>query len=461
MPSMLDDRHSCAQPRVVIAGERSGVGKSTITIGVLAALRARGLTVQPFKAGPDFLDPMHHNVVVERISRNLDTWMFPKYVQESFQRAALGADISVIEGVMGLYDGYDGSAEEGSTAHLSKVLRSPVILVLDASASARSVGAVALGFKEYDPEVRIAGVIFNNVGGPRHLRMLESSLRGVDCLGGIPNELGMSLESRHLGLVPAQERADPERYAQIRDRIEEHVDLPRVIEIARSAPELPCSPLPSRNRSTRCRIGVARDAAFNFYYEDNFDILGDHGAEIVPFSPLTDRALPEVDGLYFGGGYPEIFASQLSENRSMLDSVRAFSGSERPVYAECGGLMYLCTELKDLEGSGHRMTGIFDAQVEMTERLQALAYVEAKVLRDNILSKRGWSIRGHVFHFSRVTEAGEGDYAYDLGRESGIQGSRDGFCDGSALASYAHLHFGANQDFAARWVERCYASSRR
>ncbi len=451
----------CSRPRVVIAGERSGVGKSTVTIGILSALRSRGLAVQPFKAGPDFLDPMHHDMVVDRTSRNLDTWMFPGYVEESFQRASLGADVSVIEGVMGFYDGFDGLAEEGSTAHLSKVLKCPVILVLDAAASARSLGAVAMGFKEYDPEVRIAGVIFNHVAGRRHLEMLATSLRGIECLGGLPNEQEMSLESRHLGLVPAQELPDMERYERIRGIIEEHVDVPRILKIARSAPELTCVPLREPSTDNQCRIGVAKDAAFNFYYEDNFDILRKHGAEIVPFSPLTEARVPDVDGLYFGGGYPELFAAQLSENASMLSSVRGFAASGRPVYAECGGLMYLSSELKDLEGMALPMTGIFHAKVEMTERLQALAYIEAKVVRDNILSKEGWEIRGHVFHYSRVTENQENDYAYDLGRARGIDGARDGFVSDSSLASYAHLHFGANQRFAARFVDNCVKRSKR
>ncbi len=450
---------TCRRPRIIIAGERSGVGKTTITLGILAALRSRGLAVQPFKTGPDFLDPMHHNVVVDRVSRNLDTWMFPGYVNESFQGASMGADLSVIEGAMGFYDGYDGVAEEGSTAHLSKVLRCPVILVLDASASARSIGAVAKGFVDYDPDVEVAGVIFNHVGGTRHREMLIASLRGLECLGSLPSELDTALESRHLGLIPALEISSPARYECIRNMIEEHLDIPRILEIANQASDMPCVPLHQSVRPSRCRIGVARDAAFNFYYEDNFDILRKFGAEIIPFSPLNDDIVPEVDGLYFGGGYPEISASRLSENKSMLSSVKRFSDSGRPVYAECGGLMYLCSELKDMEGRPKRMTGIFDAKVEMTDHLQALAYVQAKVVRDNVLSKKGWSIRGHVFHYSRVTESNERDYAYDLGKDSGIKGARDGFFTGSTLASYAHLHFGANQSFAVRFVDRCVALS--
>ncbi len=223
-------------PRIMISGERSGVGKSTITIGLLLALKARGLDPQPFKAGPDFLDPMHHTKAVGRPSRNLDTWMFGDSVLSSFIRGSQGSSISVIEGVMGLYDGLDGRSEEGSTAHLAKVLKAPVILVVDASSSARSTGAVALGFKDYDPDVKIPGVIFNNVAGPGHLAMLKDSLKGMECLGGIPGEGSVELKSRHLGLVPAGECNDQARYDRIRSLVEEHCDMERIVEIASIGP---------------------------------------------------------------------------------------------------------------------------------------------------------------------------------------------------------------------------------
>ncbi|MGE5379248.1 MAG: cobyrinate a,c-diamide synthase, partial [Candidatus Saccharibacteria bacterium] len=318
-------------PRFVLAAERSGVGKSTITIGMLMALKARGLNPQPFKAGPDFLDPMHHTAAIGRPSRNLDTWMFGDAVRSSFIRGSKNSSISVIEGVMGLYDGVDGISEEGSTSHLAKLLKAPVILVLDASASARSVGAVALGFKAYDPRVTIAGVIFNNVAGPSHLTMLKDSLRGMQCLGGIPCDENISLKSRHLGLVPAEENPDSNRYRLIGSLIEQYCDMDRIIEIASSAPDIgpPKMAEPKRKRPSRVRIGVARDEAFNFYYEDNFDILRALGAELVPFSPIRDK-LPEVDGLYFGGGYPEVFSEGLANNIAMKDAVKRASDSGLP-----------------------------------------------------------------------------------------------------------------------------------
>ncbi|HSV41947.1 MAG TPA: cobyrinate a,c-diamide synthase, partial [Methanomassiliicoccales archaeon] len=250
------------RPRIMIAGERSGVGKSTIAIGIISALRARGLDVQPFKTGPDFLDPMHHDAVSLRRSRNLDTWMFPDFVQETFLRNSTGADISVLEGVMGLYDGYDGLSEEGSSAHLAKTLKCPIVLVLNAAASARSLGAVALGFQRYDPDANIVGVIFNNVGGKRHLDMLTASLRGVECIGGLPNIEEVGLKSRHLGLVPAAEDDNTSRYETIRKMMEEHLDMDRLVQLAYAAPDLEVQPaevLPPFQ--ARCRIGVAMDAA--------------------------------------------------------------------------------------------------------------------------------------------------------------------------------------------------------
>ncbi len=443
-----------------MAGERSGVGKSTITIGIIAALRARGLNIQPFKVGPDFLDPMHHNAVSERLSRNLDTWMFPHYVEESFLRNSEGADISVIEGVMGFYDGYDGRSELGSSAHLSKVLRCPVALVLNASSSARSLGAVAKGFVDFDPDVNIGGIIFNKVGGKRHLEMLEDSLRDVDSLGGVPRREDVGLKSRHLGLVPAQEEDNTSRYEAARKMVEENLDVDRLVEMAREAPPLRYDcPISLPKEETNCRIGVALDAAFNFYYADNLDLLRAAGAEVVPFSPMRD-SLPDVDGVYLGGGYPEMFAADLAENHGLLTSLKKTAGEGMPVYAECGGLMFLCRSLTDLEGKEHIMSSVFKAKVEMTEKLQALGYIETKTTQDNILTQKGARTRGHVFHFSRVTECDHEEFAYVLDKDRGIAHSRDGMVADNCLASYTHLHFGTDPRLAVNFVNKCRSYSR-
>jgi cobyrinic acid a,c-diamide synthase len=442
----------------MIAGERSGTGKSTIALGIIAALKARGLEVQPFKTGPDFLDPMHHNEVGERISRNLDTWMLPDWVPTSFQRASTGADVSVIEGVMGLYDGVDGRSEEGSSAHLAKRLRCPVILVLDAASTAQSVGAIAKGFKTFDPGVDVRGVIFNRISGKRHLDMLEASIEGLDLvsLGGVPRSGAVELESRHLGLVPAGERDNRSRYERMRETIEEHLDLDLLLRLASEAPGWQEVREPLMEKLGDFRLGVARDAAFNFYYEDNFDILRALGARIVDFSPLED-GLPDADGYYFGGGYPELYLDQLEANELMRESLLRQVDADAPVYAECGGLMYLCRKVRGLDGRVRAMTGVFDAQADMTSKLQALGYVDARCLGDCVLSPAGGSVRGHVFHYSKIVNHGEVQFAYQLSKDKGIDGNLDGKTHKNALASYLHLHFGSNLEFARGFARSCIA----
>lgn len=445
----------------MLAGERSGVGKSTIAVGLLLALENKGKHPQPFKAGPDFLDPMQHSIMLGRPSRNLDTWMLGDRNLDLFLRSSSPSGISVIEGVMGLYDGVNGISEEGSSAHLSKILRTPVIIVLDASGSARSVGAVALGFKEYDPQVNVAGVIFNHIGGERHLKMLRDSLRGMECLGGIPNDANIELKSRHLGLVPATEAPDSSKYERIRAIIEQNCDIDRIISIADSAPDIGpevYKPLPQEPK--RARIGIARDAAFNFYYEDSLDVLRCQGAELIPFSPLNDD-LPDVDALYFGGGYPEIFAKDLAANVSIRQNIKKAASDGMPLYAECGGMMYTCRSIKDMNGMCYDMVGLFDAEVEMTPRLQAIGYVEASVVKDCVLAPPGASTRGHEFHFSRVISNGERDYAYQMKRGRGICDGKDGMVNGKTLASYTHLHFAACPEFARNFVDKAERYSQR
>ncbi len=444
------------RPRIMISGERSGVGKSTITVGIIAALKARGLDVQPFKTGPDFLDPMHHNEVTDRTSRNLDTWMFPGWVPQSFQTASAGADVSLVEGVMGLFDGYDGRSEEGSSAHLSKVLRCPVILVVDASATSRSAGALVKGFKTFDAETQVTGVIFNRVSGKRHLEMVEDSIRGLDLvsLGGIPKNKDIALESRHLGLVPAKETNNSARYEGIRSLVEDNLNLDLMLEIAASAPgweEVHERPI---ERMGQFRLGLAKDDSFNFYYQDNLDILRSLGANIIEFSPLRGD-LPDADGYYFGGGFPELHLGELAANGSMKESLREKVREGIPAYAECGGMMYLCKNVIGQDGQSRDMTGVFDATVEMTPRLQALGYVEATCVNDCMLSPAGGTVRGRVFHYSRVASHGERRFSYRLSKDKGIDGPLDGFVKNNALASYLHLHFGSDLGFARGFAGSC------
>jgi cobyrinic acid a,c-diamide synthase len=437
----------------MIAGTHSGSGKSTITMGLLLEMKRLGMAPASFKAGPDFLDPMHHALVLGRGCRNLDTWMFPRGVRDAFLRGAEGAGISVIEGVMGLYDGVDGKSEEGSSALLAKELGAPVILVVNAAGTSRSAGAVAEGFRAYDPGVNLAGVIFNNVGSASHLRMLEDSLRGIPSLGGVLRSDSMRLESRHLGLVPAAEGYDPGRYEEIRRHVSECVDAREVARIAGSAPPMEAPEREAPPRGDRVRIGVADDGAFNFYYIQNIEMLQEAGAEIVRFSPMRD-ALPDVDGLYLGGGYPELFAPALEANARCRAAVRKASGDGMPIYAECGGLMYLCSRLEDLDGREHEMSGAFGARSVMRAGRKTLGYVEAASVRDTPLCEAGRTVRGHEFHYSATSPSGE-EYAWELRKGKGIEGGMDGFLSQNTLAGYTHIHFAASPGMPARFAEAC------
>ena len=441
-------------PRVVIAGTHSGAGKSTITMGLLMALKKRGLDPQPFKAGPDYLDPMHHTLVLGKECRNLDTWMFGSETGRLFAEGSKGSGISVIEGVMGLYDGLDGISEEGSTAHLSKVLKAPVILVIDAKASARSAGAVALGFREYDRDVDLAGVIFNRVGSRSHLKMLESSLRGIRCLGGVFRDECMTLESRHLGLVPAMEDYDRERYERISEHVENCVDIGGIIDIAGSAPPVPGGYAAQSARKSTVRIGVAKDKAFNFYYIHNIEALAAAGAEIVPFSPIGGD-LPDVDGLYFGGGYPELFSAGLEKNIRMRRAVRKASEDGMPIFAECGGLMYLSRHVSDMDGKKYEMCGALESESSMNDSKMTLGYVEMTSGSDTVLCEKGWTVRGHEFHYSKTVPAGPAEYAFRLSRGRGIENGMDGMTAHNTLGGYTHIHFASNPRMPVRFVGSC------
>jgi len=447
--------NSMNSPRILIGGERSGTGKSTVTLGILLALHEAGLNPQPYKTGPDFLDPMHHDMLLSRRCRNLDTWMFPDAIPELFRRSSHGAGISVIEGVMGLFDGIDGRSEAGSSAHLAKVLRAPVILVVDASGSARSVGAVVEGFRRYDPGLDLAGVIANRIGSRSHERMVAESIRGLPFLGGLPKNEEAVLDSRHLGLIPAREQFSEAKYDSIRKMVSEHIDIDTLIDIARSAPPLPETHVDGLfgKEEPRVRLGLARDEAFNFYYQDSLDILESYGAELVPFSPLNDK-LPDVDGLYFGGGFPELWAADLEANESLREEVRECSAAGMPIYAECGGMMYLCMNMKELNGKVRKMCGVFDASVEMSTGLKALSYVEVLMTKKTVLGPVGTSFRGHEFHYSFASHIGEVSFAYLLNRGHGICDGLDGMTTENTLASYTHLHLASNPSMARCFVDR-------
>lgn len=449
-------------PRVVIAGTHSGVGKTTVALGLMAALRSLGLSVQPFKVGPDYIDPSLHTAATGRISRNLDSWILPEEVLKVlFSRAAVGTGIAVIEGVMGLYDGSNGKGEAGSTAHVAKLLDAPVILVVDASSAVRSIAATVLGFRELDREVHLAGVICNLSGGPRHREWLRQAIEeelNIPLLGALPRIEGGSIPERHLGLVPATEAEYGEIFERLGAAVREHVDLERLLAIARHAPSLPSSQgwlTPSY--PSRVRIGVARDRAFHFYYEDALDVLRAYGAELIFFSPTEDRDLPEgVCGLYLGGGFPEVHAAELEANWSMREAIRRAAEAGMPIYAECGGMMYLCKHLRVAEGTRYAMAGVFPYTAVMEQNLRAIGYVEIEAQRPTCLFTRGERARGHEFHWSSLSGDVE-ETAYQMVKGVGLDGHRDGLVYGNVLASYVHLHLAAVPHAAKRFVDACEA----
>jgi cobyrinic acid a,c-diamide synthase len=459
--------HKCQKRRtkikgLVIAGTKSGCGKTTIALGMMAALSRRGLTVAPFKVGPDFIDPGHHTRIVGAVSKNLDGWMLSKeYNLECFRRAAQDADVAVIEGVMGLFDGYDGKSEAGSTAQMAKWLGVPVILLVDAASMARSAAAVVMGFEHFDEQLNYAGVILNNLGSNRHLKYLTDAMQEriqMPCLGGVIRNENIMIPERHLGLVTREDHPlTRQTVDSLADIIEKNIELDGLLS---ALPEINL-PRPSGkemgSQEKKVRIAVARDNAFCFYYQDNLELLEQHGAEIVFFSPLTDDDLPQdAAGLYLGGGYPELFAEKLAENSQLRDRIRDKSHNGMPIYGECGGFMYLCEELVDLNNASYPMTGCFPFATKMFPRLKALGYREITLTGDTTIGKRGLSIRGHEFHYSELTRLGS-DFqtVYQISDRSGLDRPPGGYQINQTLGSYNHLHFGSQPAVAGHFVENC------
>ncbi|WP_437953697.1 cobyrinate a,c-diamide synthase [Sorangium sp. So ce296] len=497
---------SPAIPRLVVAGTASGVGKTTATVAIARALRARGLRVALFKCGPDYLDPTYHGRAVAGTSHNLDGWMMGRdAVLSTFAAEAAGADVALIEGVMGLFDGASPTGEEGSTAEVAKWLEAPVALVVDASGMARSVAALVQGFAGFDPALRVAAVVCNQVGSRGHLDILRQAQahRSPPVIGGLPRDEAQRFPERHLGLRTADEAAIPEgRFDHWGAQAEAWIGLDALLEIARRAPALPAASdaeeapalpaasdaeeapalpaasdaeeapaLPAASDANaapagaaaagaaprRARIGVAFDEAFHFYYADNLRRLEAAGAELVRFSPIRDARLPDVDALYLGGGYPEVHAERLTENAALRAEIRAFAGGGGPIYAECGGLMYLTEAIRTLDGRAHSMVGLVPAEAVMCEKLQALGYVEVETQARTILGGAGLRFRGHQFRYSELRPAAPAtppspaaeaplpiEHAYSVRRRRGGQVAREGYRAQGVLASYVHAHWASN-----------------
>lgn len=485
-------------PRLVVSAPSSGSGKTTVATGLMAAFAARGLAVSPHKVGPDYIDPGYHALATGRVGRNLDAYLCgPELVGPLFAHGARGCDLAVVEGVMGLFDGAAGEGELASTAQVAKSLRAPVVLVVDASSQSRSVAALVHGFVSWDPEVRIEGVILNKVASDRHEEMLREALEsvGVPVLGVLRRVAQVDTPSRHLGLVPVAERraAAVEAVAAMAAQVEAGCDLEALLGLARGAGALSCAawdpaealasspppPLsvpvpvavpegsgpwasgrlePSRPHTPdgrigggpRARVAVAGGAAFTFSYAEHTELLSAAGAEVVVFDPLRDERLPDgTRGLVVGGGFPEMYAGELSANEPLREAVAAFAERGAPVAAECAGLLYLCREL-----DGQPMCGVLDAKARMSQRL-TLGYRDAVAVSDSVLAEAGTRMRGHEFHRSVVEPAAGPAPAWGMR----VPRSRvEGFVERGVHASYLHTHWASAPAVARRFVERCRTS---
>ncbi len=465
-------------PRVVIAAPASGSGKTTVSMGLVASLKERGMTVAPYKVGPDYIDPAFHSVAAGRVSRNLDSWLTGKDgVKESFTRGAADADIAVIEGVMGLFDGRGANMMDGSTAEIASLLGSPVLLVLDSKGMSGSAAALVNGFASMRPDVRVAGVILNNVASENHGKVITEAIEsetGIPVLGRLPRTEGIRLPERHLGLVPAQEsESTKEVIAQAGKMIDRHVDVDRIIEIANSRGNEPVvSDESSHTARFDVRIAVARDDAFSFYYEEGLDVLKELGAQLIDFSPLDDPHLPEVDGIILGGGFPEVFAARLSGNKTMRKDLLKHVQGGGAVFAECGGLTYLCDSLTDLEGVSHGMVGAIPANAVMGKKRAGLGYKALTTGTDSPVGPSGTELRAHEFHWSSLhpledsmfiaggpTHNGiDWEDAFEVVSSAGsssIDGlvGRVGDNPPNVIASYMHIHFGGSKAAAQSFLE--------
>jgi len=444
--------------QIIIAGTSSSSGKTTVSTGIMKALTMRGHTVIPFKVGPDYIDTGFHEAATGSPSVNLDLWMagesHTKFLYENHGRKG---DFTLVEGVMGLYDGLGDEKSTGSTAHVARVLGLPVILVIDGEKMGSSAAALVLGFKEYDKEVNLAGVIVNRVSSESHYRLISDAIEGttrIPCLGYLPPEPEISISSRHLGLIPLNETEESRTViAKTAGLIEMHIDLDRLERIAQESESREFLPDPRanlRNSGKGLRIGIAKDDAFSFYYRDNIELLEYMGMELIYFSPLCDFTLPlNLDGVYLGGGFPEMFAQKLSSNISFLRSIHEAMGNGLPVYAECGGYMYLTQGIVDLEGKHHAMVGFLEDFCRMTKKLQRFGYAE-------ITAENGDYFRGHEFHHSEWTGAAFVSTVLSLRKPSALQSDLHWECGQrkkNVHGAYAHIHFYSNLDAVRKICE--------
>ncbi|OIJ14392.1 cobyrinic acid a,c-diamide synthase [Anaerobacillus alkalilacustris] len=452
--------------RIVIAGTGSGVGKTTITIGIMAALKKKGYVVQGFKCGPDYIDPTYHTAVTQRESRNLDSWMLKENVVKGILvTGSKGADISIIEGVMGFYDGKDPRNNKGSTADISILTNSPVILVVNCASMARSAAAIVKGFQCLSKEVNVVGVIANRVGSIGHFNLVKTAIEQechVPVIGYLQRESDIEMPERHLGLVPSIERGElDDFFDQLGDLVLKTIDIDKLLEISITEPlEVDETySLFEKKEVQVCRIAVAKDAAFNFYYQENLELLEAYGAEIVYFSPLQGEVLPEnIDGLYLGGGFPEEFVDELSNDNSVKQSIKTAIEAGMPTLAECGGFMYLTEAIETTNNEEYDMVGIIPGKVTMQKRLAALGYREITGKSGNFLLPNDLQAKGHEFHYSIFHSKNEIPYAYETKGMRGI--ASEGYMSENLIAGYTHFHFASCPEMVENWILKCKETKR-
>ncbi len=435
----------------IVSGTSSGSGKTTVSLGLMAAFREKGYSVQPFKCGPDFIDPGLHRLITGKVSRNIDLWMSgEEHSRKTLSVNSRNADIAIIEGVMGMFDG--GISSSGS---LSETFNIPGILVLDVRSMAESAAAIVKGFEMLRPKAAPKGIILNRIASARHLQLVSDAVRencDAEILGYLPRTLEFEIPSRHLGLLTGDESPlSPEAIQLLAKTVSEHINLERIEKLFSKSSEPFASAL-SGLKEMQCRIGVARDKAFCFYYEDNFDILREAGCELVFFSPLTDTELPDnLDALYLGGGYPELYAQILSNNLPMIAAIREWIEQDRPVYAECGGFMYLTEGIIGHDNNFHKMVGAFPVRAHMQKTRASLGYREATTQTACCFGPPGTVLRGHEFHYSSINEMPDHiDRVYAVNN-----GTSEGYRYKKALGGYLHLHFGFTPQAAGEFINFC------
>lgn len=439
----------------------SGAGKTTITLGVMRALTQRGLQVQPYKVGPDYIDTGWHKIATDRASCNLDAFMLPEAtLNYLFQSYAETADINIIEGVMGLYDGYGIDPNYCSSAGLAKQLDCPIILVVDGKAVATSIAATVQGFQNFQKDTPIVGVLLNRVNTESHYQLLTAAIEKycrIPVLGRLPNLPELALPERHLGLMPNEEMTDMQAYWQrLTEVVEQYIDLDKIIALSESSTITPAViDLPDTTQYQGLKMAIAQDEAFHFYYQANLNLLKQLGIKLIPFSPLHDSQLPAVDLIYIGGGFPEMFAEQLAHNQSMRESLLDAHQQAKPIYAECGGLMYLGEQLKTSEGASHDMVGILTGYSEMSKGLKRFGYCEATAITDTLLANKGAILRGHEFHHSVFHTSLPCAFELYKTRDGEIIKTwQGGYQVANTLASYLHVHFYQNPHMLCHWLDR-------